>query len=183
MREHEEEWAALMRGGNAGDDGAYRQLLGAVTPILRAVARRGLARAGQPVNQSEDILQDTLLAVHLKRHTWDSEALVSPWLFAIARNKLVDGLRRRGLRVFVNIDDFTETITSEPVAEPVPASELIAHLQGLPKTSTRRDAIDHLGEHFDQGDRYEVCHERRRRACGTASWIDQSRCQAAEGVT
>ena len=136
MREHEEEWAALMRRGNAGDDGAYRQLLGAVTPILRAVARRGLARAGQPVNQSEDILQDTLLAVHLKRHTWDSEALVSPWLFAIARNKLVDGPRRRGWRIF------TETIASEPVAEPVPASELIAHLQGLPRR--QRDVLQSI---------------------------------------
>lgn len=142
MREHEEEWAALMRRGNAGDDGAYRQLLGAVTPILRAVARRGLARAGQPIDQSEDIVQDTLLAVHLKRHTWDPEALFSPWLFAIARNKLVDALRRRGWRVFVNIDDFTETIASEPVAETVPVSELIAHLEGLPRR--QRDVLQSI---------------------------------------
>ena len=137
MREHEEEWAALMRCGNAGDDGAYRQLLGAVTPILRAVARRGLARAGQPVDQSEDIVQETLLAVHLKRHAWDPEALFSPWLFAIARNRLVDALRRRGWRVFVNIDDFIETIACEPVAGTVPAGELIAHLQGLPRRPLR----------------------------------------------
>src|SRR5258708_24516902 len=106
-----------MRRGNVGDSGAYRQLLKAVTPVLRAVTRRGLARAGQPVDQSEDIVQDILLAVHLKRHTWDADAPFSPWLFAIARNKLVDALRRRGRRIFVNIDDFTETIVSEPVAE------------------------------------------------------------------
>ena len=117
MREHEEEWADLMRWGNAGDSGAYRRLLKAVTPVLRAVKRRGLARAGQPVDQSEDIVQEILLAVHLKRHTWDADAPFSPWLFAIARNKLVDALRRRGRRIFVNIDDFTETIVSEPVAE------------------------------------------------------------------
>jgi RNA polymerase sigma-70 factor, ECF subfamily len=142
VREHEEEWADLMRRGNAGDGGAYHQLLRAVTPVLRAVARRGLARAGQPVDQSEDIVQDTLLAVHLKRHTWDSEAMFSPWLFAIARNKLVDALRRRGWRVFVDIDDFTDTIASEPVAETVPASELIAHLQGLPKR--QRDVLQSI---------------------------------------
>lgn len=142
MREHEEEWAALMRRGNAGDDGAYRQLLGAVTPILRAVARRGLARAGQPADQSEDIVQDTLLAVHLKRHTWNPEALFSPWLFAIARNKLIDALRRRGRRVFVNIDDFSEIIASEPVAETIPASELIAHVQGLP--GRQRDVLQSI---------------------------------------
>ena len=34
----------------------------------------------------------------------------APWLFAIARNKLIDSLRRRGRRVFVNIDDFAETL-------------------------------------------------------------------------
>lgn len=78
------------------------------------MTRRGLARAGQPLDQSEDILQDTLLAVHLKRHTWDADALFLPWLFALARTKLVDALRRRGRRVFVNTDDFTETIASEP---------------------------------------------------------------------
>jgi RNA polymerase sigma-70 factor (ECF subfamily) len=81
-----------MRRGNAGDSGAYRQLLKALAPVLRAVTRQGLARTGQPVDQSEDIVQDILLAVHLKRHTWDADALFLPWLFAIARNKLVDAL-------------------------------------------------------------------------------------------
>jgi RNA polymerase sigma-70 factor, ECF subfamily len=142
VREHEEEWADLMRRSNAGDGGAYHQLLRAITPVLRAVARRGLARAGQPVDESEDIVQDILLAVHLKRHTWDPEALFSPWLFAIARNKLVDALRRRGRRVFVNIDDFTETIASEPVTETVPASEVITHLQGLPRR--QRDVLQSI---------------------------------------
>ena len=114
MREREDEWTGLMRSAIAGDDAAYHRLLRAVTPVLRAAARRGLARAGQPVDQSEDIVQEILLAVHLKRHTWDSEAPFAPWLFAIARNKLIDALRRRGRRVFVNIDDFAETLAEEP---------------------------------------------------------------------
>ncbi len=54
-------------------------------------------------------MQEILLAVHLKRHTWDADAPFAPWLFAIARNKLIDALRRRGRRVFVNIDDFAES--------------------------------------------------------------------------
>lgn len=142
VREHEDEWADLMRRGNVGDSGAYRQLLKALAPVLRAVTRHGLARAGQPLDQSEDIVQDILLAVHLKRHTWDADALFLPWLFAIARNKLVDALRRRGRRVFVNIDDFKETIASEPVAESFRASELIVHLEGLPKR--QRDALQSI---------------------------------------
>ena len=132
MREREEEWTGLMRLAISGDSAAYHRLLTAITPVLRAGARRGLARAGQPVDQSEDIVQDILLAVHLKRHTWDTEAPFAPWLFAIARNKLIDALRRRGRRVFVNIDDFAETIPSEPVVETVPAGEVEAHLQSLP---------------------------------------------------
>ena len=63
MRERDDEWTGLMRSAIAGDSAAYHRLLRAVTPVLRAAARRGLARAGQPVDQSEDIVQDILLAV------------------------------------------------------------------------------------------------------------------------
>ena len=113
MRERDDEWTGLMRSAISGDGAAYHRLLKAVTPVLRAAARRGLARAGQPVDQSEDIVQDILLAVHLKRHTWDVSAPFAPWLFAIARNKLIDALRRRGRRIFVDIDDFAETLPGE----------------------------------------------------------------------
>jgi RNA polymerase sigma-70 factor (ECF subfamily) len=132
VREREDEWTALMRRAISGDSAAYHRLLKAIAPVLRAAARRGLGRAGQPVDQSEDIVQDILLAVHLKRHTWNADAPFTPWLFAIARNKLIDALRRRGRRIFVNIDDFAETMPSEPVAESAPASEVAARLQSLP---------------------------------------------------
>jgi RNA polymerase sigma-70 factor (ECF subfamily) len=121
-----------MRSANAGDEVAYLRLLQAVAPVLRATARRGLARAGAPIDQSEDIVQDILLAVHLKRHTWDPSAPFAPWLFAIARNKLIDALRKRGRRVFVDIDDFAETLPSEPAPETLPASEVARHLETLP---------------------------------------------------
>ena len=133
MRERDDEWTNLMRQAVAGDDEAYHRLLRQVTPVLRAAARRGLARAGHPADQSEDIVQEILLAVHLKRHTWDVNAPFAPWLFAIARNKLIDALRRRGRRVFVNIDDFAETLPDEPPAPSVPAAELAAQLQALPQ--------------------------------------------------
>ena len=142
MRGREDEWTDLMRSANAGDNAAYHRLLKAVTPVLRAGARRGLARAGQPVDQSEDIVQDILLAVHLKRHTWDANAPFTPWLFAIARNKLIDALRRRGRRVFVNIDDFSETLAGAPVEESVPPSEVTTHLNGLPKR--QRDVLQSI---------------------------------------
>ena len=122
-----------MRSAVAGDGVAYHRLLKSVTPVLRGVVRRELARMGQPVDQSEDIVQDILLAVHLKRHTWLIDAPFAPWLFAITRNKLIDALRKRGKRVFVNIDDVAETLSGEIVEEvPRPASEVQVHLQSLP---------------------------------------------------
>jgi RNA polymerase sigma-70 factor (ECF subfamily) len=132
VREREDEWTGLMRSAISGDSTAYHRLLKAITPVLRAAARRGLARAGQPIDQSEDIVQDILLAVHSKRHTWDVTAPFAPWLFAIARNKLIDALRRRGKRVFVNIDDFAETLPGEAQEETASASEIAAHLNTLP---------------------------------------------------
>ena len=132
MRERGDEWTALMRSAISGDSAAYHRLLKAVTPVLRAAAQRGLARAGQPVDQSEDIVQEVLLAVHLKRHTWDANAPFAPWLFAIARNKLIDWLRRRGQRVFVNIDDFADSLPGDPAPEIPAASEVAVQLQSLP---------------------------------------------------
>ena len=97
--------SALMRAARDGDDEAYRRLLGQLSVWLRGVARRGLARAGRGIEESEDIVQETLLAVHLKRHTWRSDQPVLPWLGAITRYKVIDGFRRRGRRIDVDIDD------------------------------------------------------------------------------
>ena len=142
MRGREDEWTGLMRSAMAGDDAAYHRLLKAVTPVLRAAARRGLARAGQPPDQAEDIVQEILLAVHLKRHTWDSEAPFAPWLFAIGRNKLIDMLRRRGRRIFVNIDDFAETLPGETPQEMASAGEVKAQLNTLPQR--QRDVLQSI---------------------------------------
>jgi len=142
VRGRETEWTDLMRSANAGDSVAYHRLLKAIAPVLRAASRRGLARAGQPVDQAEDIVQDILIAVHLKRHTWDPTAPFAPWLFAIARNKLIDALRRRGRRVFVNIDDFSETLPGAPQEDTLPPGEVASHLEGLP--ARQRDVLQSI---------------------------------------
>lgn len=142
MRGQEHEWTDLMRSANAGDTAAYHRLLSAITPVLRAAARRGLLRAGQSPDQSEDIVQDTLLAVHLKRHTWDANAPFAPWLFTIARNKLIDALRRRGRRVFVDIDDFTDVLPGEEAPELTNGVDIEAHLKMLPQR--QRDVLQSI---------------------------------------
>ena len=71
--------------------------------------RRGLVAAGRGIGDSEDIVQETLLAMHLKRETWDEAQPIGPWLRAIARHKLVDHLRRRGFHDHLDIDDYADS--------------------------------------------------------------------------
>ncbi len=132
VNERETLWSDLMRSANAGDTGAYARLLKELLPALRAAARRGLARAGSADTDAEDIVQETLLAIHLKRHTWRSEEPIAPWIWAIARNKLTDVLRRRGRRVELPIEDFAEVLPSEETRPAAPAHDVERHLKTLP---------------------------------------------------
>ncbi len=65
------DWTAWMRQALAGDEAAYRRLLTAVAGRLRAQLRARLARWGAADVEAEDVVQETLLAIHLKRHTWN----------------------------------------------------------------------------------------------------------------
>jgi RNA polymerase sigma factor (sigma-70 family) len=109
----EEQWAGWMRQALDGDAQAYQRFLLAVTPHLRAMARRRCDHFGAPASEAEDVVQEVLLAVHLKRGTWDPARAIGPWLSTIVRNKLIDSLRRRGRHVNVPIDDVIETLESD----------------------------------------------------------------------
>ena len=129
--------SALMRAARNGDDEAYRQLLGRVAIWLRSIARRGLVRAGRGVEDSEDIVQETLLAMHLKRDSWDDSQPLEPWLRAIAHHKLVDQLRRRGFRDHVDIDDHAGTLAAPQAGEAGSAADARQMLSGLPERQRR----------------------------------------------
>ncbi|MFG1394291.1 sigma-70 family RNA polymerase sigma factor [Xanthobacter agilis] len=105
-----EEWAALMRAALKGEGTAYRRLLTALAPVLRVAARRILDRAGADAQNVEDVVQETLLAIHLKRQTWDPAQPLMPWVWAIARHKVLDALRRQGRRVHVPIDELNAVL-------------------------------------------------------------------------
>jgi RNA polymerase sigma-70 factor (ECF subfamily) len=125
--------SALMRAARDGDDEAYRRLLGLVAAWLRGVARRGLARAGRGIEESEDIVQETLLAMHLKRDSWDAGQPVEPWLAAIARHKLVDHLRRRGFHDHLDIEEMAGTLAAPETEEPGAAADARQMLSSLPE--------------------------------------------------
>jgi RNA polymerase sigma-70 factor (ECF subfamily) len=132
VNEREADWAALMRAANGGDAIAYKKLLTTLAPAIRSSARHGLARAGLAIEDAEDIVQETLLAIHLKRQTWDASLPLGPWVRAIARNKLIDAMRRRGRHEHVPIDDVMESLASDE-GEPTPLpARLDGHLRNLP---------------------------------------------------
>lgn len=98
---------------------------------LRIVVRRGLASAGRSAADCEDIVQETLLAMHLKRDTWDETRPIAPWLRAIARHKLADYLRRRGFADHVDIDDHAdapELAIDSTAASTVDSRQMLAML-------------------------------------------------------
>src|SRR5262245_21623167 len=95
LSDHEAEWAAAMRAANRGCARSYARLLRDVASAIRTIGARDLARFGLGSGDIEDVVQDCLLALHLKRHTWDETRPVVPWLRAIARHKIIDRVRRR----------------------------------------------------------------------------------------
>ncbi len=86
---HEAEYRSWMIGALAGDAVAYRQLLTALTPHLKRYFSRRLDAAA-----AEDAAQETLMAIHSRRATYDPAQPFTAWVHGIARYKLVDAYRR-----------------------------------------------------------------------------------------
>lgn len=88
--EQERHSAGLMRLAQAGDQAAYASLLVALTSATRQFAR---ARLGA-VPWIDDIVQETLLAVHRARQTYDPGRPFAPWFYAVAASRMIDVIRR-----------------------------------------------------------------------------------------
>lgn len=86
------DWSICMARAQEGDAQAYRRLLEEIAPYIRSIARRYLKER----DDVEDAVQDVLITVHAVRHTYDPMRPFGPWLVAIARRRIIDGLRRRG---------------------------------------------------------------------------------------
>ena len=114
------ELARLMRAAISGDERAYGDFLRGAACLVRSFARRKIVHGGI---DPEDIVQETLLAVHLKHHTWRQDAPITPWLYAITKYKLIDAFRLRGRRAEIDIDEIAETFP-EPVSEAVSDREI-----------------------------------------------------------
>jgi RNA polymerase sigma-70 factor, ECF subfamily len=80
-----------MRRAQEGEEEAYAELLVLLTAATRSYVR---LRVGAPVPWIDDVVQETLIAVHHARHTFDGRRPFAPWFYAIARHRFVDVLRR-----------------------------------------------------------------------------------------
>jgi RNA polymerase sigma factor (sigma-70 family) len=141
----ENNWAVWMRAAMTGDAGAYRQFLVSVAPHVRAVARSRCRSLGAPESEVEDIVQEVLLTLHLKRGTWDRSRPIGPWVAAITRNKLIDILRQRGRHISVPIEDFIDILQAEDLTPELSTRDvdtLLGHLKPQQKEVVRSISLN-----------------------------------------
>jgi RNA polymerase sigma-70 factor, ECF subfamily len=86
----EQRWSTWMAAANGGDKIAYKQLLTELAEVLEAYLRH---RFGN-LQLLEDCVQESLLAIHCARHTYDPARPFRPWMFTIIRHKTIDILRK-----------------------------------------------------------------------------------------
>lgn len=123
----ETELAGLLRAALGGNEKAYAAFLKRTAALVRGFARRKIVKGAI---DPEDIVQETLLAIHTKRHTWIVDAPVLPWIYAIARFKLIDAFRKRGHRVEIEIGEMAETL-AQAETESVSARDMGRALEHL----------------------------------------------------
>jgi RNA polymerase sigma-70 factor, ECF subfamily len=123
----EERLRTLMLQAQAGDEAAYRVVLTELSEHLRVYYRRRLTGIA---GEAEDLVQETLLAIHNQRHTYDRSRPLTAWCYAIARYKLVDFLRRHGRREGLN-DSIDDDFAAHASVEETDATDAHRDLQQL----------------------------------------------------
>ena len=104
-----------MQAGLDGDARAQRDLLSALVPLLRRYYGRRMGQAAD----LEDLVQETLIAVHTRRASYDRSRPFGPWLFAVARYKMIDHFRRS--RADIPLDDLGDLLGDDGFEDAVSA--------------------------------------------------------------
>lgn len=129
----EDQLKPLMVSSLRGNDAAHRELLSRLSGHLRAYFRSKLARIGRSATEAEDLVQEALMAIHMRRHTYDPSELLTPWVYAIARYKLIDHLRRTRVSMSdVPIDDVDPVSDSDDATGVESSIDLGRLMQRLP---------------------------------------------------
>lgn len=138
----DEQWRAWMAAAQGGDRKAYEQLLRALLAPLRNFIRR---RVSDPA-AGEDLVQEVLFSIHRARHTFRPERPFAPWWRAIARNAIVDWLRKQGRRREQSLEG-VELADESRIASDTEAlsPELVEALEALPPN--QRQAVELIHVH------------------------------------
>ena len=129
-----------------GEAPAYQVWLKELSAHLRAYFRKRLVRFPDEV---EDLVQESLLAIHNQRHTYDADLPLTAWVHAIAKYKLVDLLRRRARRDALtdpleDDGDFLVAVDSEAAEAKRDVGKLLVQLpdrQRLPIVHTKLEGL------------------------------------------
>lgn len=120
----------LMHAALDGDEAAYRTLLAEISRYLRPHFARRLSAAH--ASHAEDLVQETLLAVHTRRMTYDRDRPFTAWLHAIAHHKFVDHVRRHAIRPTVPLEDDAPIFASDDSANAADRHDVDAVLAEVP---------------------------------------------------
>jgi RNA polymerase sigma factor (sigma-70 family) len=109
--DRDKRWRALMLSAQHGDGKAYAQLLSELLPLLRRIVSQKWPNA----LESEDVVQEILVSLHLVRHTYDANRPFMPWLMTIATRRIADAARRRYARSAneTTVDVMPETFSGD----------------------------------------------------------------------
>jgi RNA polymerase sigma-70 factor, ECF subfamily len=116
---------ALLLQGLAGEEGAHRAFLTEAAALLRGFFRNRLRGAPE---DAEDLVQETLVALHTRRDSYDPQYPLTAWMYAIARYRLIDHLRRVRRRGPHNSIDDVELGNADPEYEASDARRDVATL-------------------------------------------------------
>jgi len=134
MTTYEVELKALMLASLNGDAASHRALLDRLSRRLRAYYKGKLAGIGRDATEAEDLVQEAVLAIHVKRHTYDPAQPLTPWVHAIARYKLIDFLRRnRASFADVPIDEADEVMAHDDNVSAESTYDVRRLMERLPK--------------------------------------------------
>jgi RNA polymerase sigma-70 factor (ECF subfamily) len=136
VEEREQRWAEAMRSERRGDAVEYGRMLKEVAITLRRVLGPRLVRVGLAAHEAEDLVQEILIGLHGKRHTWDPARPFLPWLHGVTRYKLVDFMRHRRRdtrrRVDLPLEDWLEIVETPADEANRSTWEVDRHLAVLP---------------------------------------------------
>jgi len=110
-----------------------------------------LARIGRSEADAEDLVQETLMAIHTRRHTYDRAQPLTPWVYAIARYRLIDSLRRtKASAKDVPIDEHVELFVEDDsgaVESGLDLERLLARLPAKTRRTIQLVKLDGLSTH------------------------------------